>query len=104
VHSLASVSRSRPKTLNDTGRSPDCNRTAWLNPRDTFLSTPANRRVSQVAVIRAGLLDTPTAGSRQLVEQPLCFFEIGGLEAFGKPVVDGREEVAGLGAAPLVTA
>ena len=35
------------------------------------------------AVIRARLLDTPTAGSRQLVEQPLCFFEISGVEAFG---------------------
>jgi len=46
----------------------------------------------------------PTAGSRQLFEQPLRFFQVGGVEALGEPAVDGREEVAGLGAAALVAA
>ena len=42
-----------------------------------------------------------TAGSCQLAEQRLGFFQIGGVEAFGKPAVDGREEVARLGAPAL---
>ena len=42
--------------------------------------------------------------SCQLVEQRLCFFEIGRVEAFGEPAVDWREKVVGLGAVPLVTA
>src|SRR6516162_6150489 len=40
----------------------------------------------------------------QLVEQRLCLFKIRCVEAFGEPGVDGREHVAGLGAAALVTA
>ena len=36
------------------------------------------------------------AGSRQLVEQMLRLFEIGGVEALGKPAVDGGEEFARL--------
>ena len=44
----------------------------------------------------------PTAGSRQLVEQPLCFFQVLGVEALGEPAVDGREQVAGVCAAALV--
>ena len=45
-----------------------------------------------------------TTGSRQLVEQCLCFFEVGRVKAFGKPGVDGCEEVADFGAMALVTA
>src|SRR6516225_6813605 len=41
---------------------------------------------------------------RQLVEQPPRFLEIGSVKAFRKPAVDGRKEVAGFVAAPLVTA
>jgi hypothetical protein len=44
----------------------------------------------------------PVAGSRQFVEQRLCLFEIGRVEAFGEPAVDRREEVSGFGAAALV--
>jgi len=36
------------------------------------------------------------AGSRQLIEQHLRVLEIGGVEAFGKPVVNGREKFARL--------
>src|SRR5215470_10116352 len=44
----------------------------------------------------------PTADSRQLAEQRLCLFEIGGGESFGEPAVDRSEQVAGRGAATLV--
>ena len=44
----------------------------------------------------------PTAGSRQLVEQPLCFFQVLGVEALGEPAVDGREQLAGFAHAALV--
>ena len=42
-------------------------------------------------------------GSRQFVEQRLCFFEIGGIEAFGEPVVNRREKIAGLVVTTLVS-
>ena len=45
-----------------------------------------------------------TTGSSQLVEQRLRLFQIGGVEAFGEPAVDRREEIAGFGAAALVAA
>jgi hypothetical protein len=45
-----------------------------------------------------------TTGSSQLVEQRLCFFEIGSVEAFGEPAIDRREKVAGRGVAALVAA
>ena len=40
----------------------------------------------------------------QFVEQRLCVFEVGGIEAFGEPAVDGREQIAGCGTAALVAA
>jgi hypothetical protein len=46
----------------------------------------------------------PVVGSRQLGEQRLCLFEIGGGEAFGEPVVDRGEKVAGFGVSTLVAA
>jgi hypothetical protein len=46
----------------------------------------------------------PVAGSRQRVEQRLCLFEIGCVEAFGEPAVNRREQVAGFGVAALVAA
>jgi hypothetical protein len=46
----------------------------------------------------------PVAGSRQFVEQRLCLFEIGRVEAFGEPGVDGGEKLVGLSAAALVAA
>ena len=42
--------------------------------------------------------------SSQFVEQRFCLFEVGGVEAFGEPAVDRREQVAGLGAAALLAA
>src|ERR1700720_793522 len=42
--------------------------------------------------------------SAEFVEQRLCIFEVGGVEAFGEPAVDRREEVAGFGAPTLVSA
>jgi len=40
----------------------------------------------------------------QFVEQRLCVFEVGGIEAFGEPAVDRREQVVRFGAATLVAA
>ena len=34
----------------------------------------------------------PAAGSRQLIQQPLHFFQVGGVEALGEPAVEGREQ------------
>src|SRR5262249_34242406 len=42
------------------------------------------------------------SGAPELVEQRLCVFEVGGVEAFGEPVEDRREEVAGFGGAARV--
>ena len=43
----------------------------------------------------------PVAGSRECVEQRLCVFEIGRVEAFGEPAVKGREQVTRFDASPL---
>ena len=46
--------------------------------------------------------DFSAVGSRQLLEQLLRFFQVGGVKALGEPAIDGREEVASLGeAAPV---
>ena len=42
--------------------------------------------------------------SRQLVEQRLSLFQVDGVEAFGEPAIDRREQVARFGVAALVTA
>src|SRR5215469_6598526 len=49
------------------------------------------------------LLGMPTADSRQLIEQPLRCFQIGGAEALGEPAVNGHEQLARLGPPPLFT-
>ena len=38
----------------------------------------------------------------EFVQQPLRFFQVGGVEALGKPAVEGREQVARLGPAALL--
>jgi hypothetical protein len=48
--------------------------------------------------------DMSTAGSRQPVEQRLCLFEIGCVEALGEPAVNGGEKVARFGGPTLVAA
>ena len=40
-------------------------------------------------------------GSRQLVEQRLCLFQIGGVEALGEPAVDRSEQIARFGSPAL---
>ena len=66
-------------------------------PQETFLATSADRRVGQKAVIRIRLLDMPTARSRQLIEQPLRFFQISGVEALGEPAVNRRQKLVRFG-------
>jgi hypothetical protein len=44
------------------------------------------------------------ACSQRLVEQRLCFSKVGDVETFGEPAVDGRQQLAGFGAAALVAA
>ena len=49
------------------------------------------------------LLDVgPGEALAQLVEEGLCLFQIGRIEAFGEPGVDRREKVAGCGDLALV--
>ena len=43
-----------------------------------------------------------TTGSSQFVDQRLCLFQIDGIEAFGEPAVDRREEIAGFGPPALL--
>src|SRR5262249_30084940 len=62
-------------------------------------SSPA--KGSGGVIIRARLVDVSTAGSRQLAEQLLRFFQIGGIEAFGEPVINGGENGARFLALPL---
>ena len=81
---------------------PDRNGTARPDPQETFLATSADRWVGQKAVIDVRLVDMPTAGSRQLIEQPLCFFQIGGVETLGERTVDGGEQIMSLGPPALL--
>ena len=82
---------------------PAVRRTAMEPRGPTLLAIPADHRVDQEAVIRVRLLGMPTADSRQLIEQPLRCFQIGGAEALGEPAVNGREQLARLGPPPLFT-
>src|SRR6185437_1248907 len=53
-------------------------------------------------LLTAVRLHRPAGGSStQLVEQCLCFFQIGRVETLGEPAVDRREEIAGFGMAGL---
>ena len=63
------------------------------DPQETFSATPADRRVGQEAIIRLRLLDMPTARSRQLIEQPRRFFQIGSIEALGEPAIDRCQQI-----------
>src|SRR5271169_5201780 len=80
-----------------------------IEPRESTLKrhsrpTSVDGRVGQGAVIRAGFWHMAVAGSRQFVEHRPRFFEVGGVEAFGEPGVDGCQKVAGFGIAALVAA
>src|SRR5437870_4194248 len=44
------------------------------------------------------------SGAPEFVEQRLCVFEIGRVEAFGEPAVDRGEKIAGFGVTALVAA
>ena len=56
----------------------------------------------QKADVRTGLLHALTTRSRQLVEQRLCLFQIGGIEALGEPAVDRCEQIARFGPPALL--
>src|SRR6516165_9901987 len=70
-------------------------------PSRDICAAPADGRTGQKAVVRARPPAMLTTGSRQFVEQRLCFFQIGGVESFGEPAVDRGEEVAGFGTPAL---
>jgi hypothetical protein len=42
--------------------------------------------------------------SSQLIEQRLCLYKVGRVEALGEPAVDGREQLAGFGTPAPVAA
>src|SRR5580704_7120838 len=55
----------------------------------------AARRIVELRTKRSSAPDRGQAGgSRQLVEQGLGFFQVGGVETLGEPAVDGREQLA----------
>ena len=81
-----------------SGHSPNSNGTARLDPQETYLAIPPDRRVEQKAVIRVRLLGMPTARSRQPIEQLLRFLQVGRIEALGEPVVNRRQQIARFGA------
>src|SRR6516162_624920 len=60
-----------------------------LWPRTGLSSCGRNGHPHQTA-------DRPAAGSRQLVEQRLGFFQVGGVEALGEPPIDRGEQLARL--------
>src|SRR5262245_61569843 len=45
---------------------------------------------------------TSSVSLYQLIQQCSCFLEIGRVEAFGKPAIDRREQIAGVAALALV--
>ena len=51
---------------------------------------------------RAGLVNVPTASSRQVVEQRLRILQIGGVEALGEPAENGCEKLVRLCAPALL--
>ena len=75
-------------------------RSAALKPRCQTPKGDLGARAGSSSCGRSGQGDqtmgVPAAGSHQLVEQRFCFFEVLGVEAFGEPAVDGREQLARL--------
>ena len=69
-----------------------------VDPGPTFVSSPADRWVYRGMVIRVAR----SSDSRQLIEQGLRLFQVGGVEALGEPAVDRREEIAGFGPTALL--
>jgi hypothetical protein len=61
------------------------------DPKPSLQSTPVVGRVGQEAVIRSDVWSFGWAVSRQLVQQCLGLFQIGGIEALGEPPVDRGE-------------
>ena len=55
-----------------------------VDPGPTFVSSPADRWVYRGTVIRIAR----SSDSRQLIEQGLRLFQIGGVEPLGEPAVD----------------
>src|SRR6516165_780981 len=82
---------------------------AWLAP--TSASTRAallSGSVSSISTTRCGMSRTRLTTEREarlrieLVEQRLCLFQIGCVEAFSEPAIDRREQIVRFGAAALV--
>ena len=63
------------------------------------MASPADDRADQEAVIRAKL--SVTTSTRQFVQQPLCLFQVEGVEALGEPGIDRREQIMRLSAPAL---
>jgi hypothetical protein len=61
-----------------------------------------DRGVADEAVMLTRLVDVPTAGSRQFIEQLVGFFQICGVEAFSEPAVDGLEKLICFGPPTLL--
>jgi hypothetical protein len=77
-------------------------RMARLDLKSHSWPTPVHGWAIQGADSHAEFRHMPVADSRQLVEQRLRFFQIGGVEALGEPAINRGEQIAGLGAPALV--
>ena len=69
-----------------------------VDPGPTFVSSPADRWVYRGTVIRIAR----SGDSRQLIEQGLRLFQIGGVKALGEPAVDRCQQFACFGATALL--
>ena len=70
-------------------------------PSRDIRTAPADGRTGQKAVVRARPPAMLTTGSRQFVEQRLCLFKIGGVEALCEPAVNRLEQIVRLSAPAL---
>src|SRR5215469_14929912 len=75
-----------------------CDPSADTQPRDKGARERGVREVDGERVVGA------CGGSPQLLQQRLCLFQIGRVETFREPAIDGREKLAGFGSPALVTA
>ena len=78
-----------------------------ITPINLCVSRAVHARGDEAFVNRAERRDFPiatTTRSAELVEKRLCVFQVGGVEALGKPTIDRCQQVAGFGAATLVAA
>jgi hypothetical protein len=72
--------------------------TAGVDPMPALATSRSGSQGDQKAVIRVRLSVILADWLCQFVEQRLCLFQIGGVEALGEPDVDRRQQIDGFAA------